>query len=275
MSQTLAGWLARHAELPDSDRDFLLCHRLDLDRAALRLNADRPIDQNLWQTLEADAARLAAGEPLAYLLGEWSFWDFDLVVSADVLVPRPETEILVEAALQRTQPGDRVLDLGTGSGAIAIALARSQQLEMLAADASAAALSIARENAASLGAPVAFLESNWFSAVTGMFDLIVANPPYVAEGDPHLPALAHEPSRALVSGPEGLDDLRQIIAEAPAHLDAGGWLLVEHGYDQADAVGNLFAEAGFEALECLKDLGGQPRVTLGRRLPDNSPHGHA
>lgn len=265
MTHTLAGWLERHARLPDSDRDFLLRHRLGIDRAGLLLATDRAIDAETWAILEADAGRLGSGEPLAYVLGEWSFWDFDLAVSPAVLVPRPETETLVEAALARARPGARVLDLGTGSGAIAIALARSQALDVLAVDASTSALAIARDNARRLAAGVTLLESDWFSNVTGTFDLIVANPPYVAEADPHLPALAHEPERALISGPEGLDDLRRIVAAAPAYLNEHGWLLVEHGYDQQDAVHSLFAAAGFEAIECRRDLGGQPRVTLGRQ----------
>ena len=265
MSLTLTGWLGRHAGLPASDRDFLLCHHLGIDRAALTLESERPIDAATWDALEADAKRLACGEPLAYVLGEWSFWDFDLTVSPAVLVPRPETETLVEAALARTQTGAQVLDLGTGSGAIAIALARAQKLEVLAVDASAAALEVARANAACLDAEITFIESDWFSSVTGDFDLIVANPPYVAEADPHLPALRFEPSSALISGPEGLDDLRRIIRTAPEHLNSGGWLLVEHGYDQQEAVHHLFAAAGFEAIECLQDLGGRPRVTLGRK----------
>lgn len=265
MNRTLAGWLERHAGLPASDRDFLLCHRLGLDRAALMLAPARAIDTDTWHTLEADAARLTDGEPLAYVLGEWSFWDFDLIVSPAVLIPRPETETLVEAALTRAHPGARVLDLGTGSGAIAIALARSQALDVLAVDASAAALEVARKNAARLDAAVTFVTSDWFSGVTGLFDLIVANPPYVAELDPHLPDLVFEPDSALVSGPEGLDALRRIVGEAPGHLESGGWLLVEHGYDQKETVGDLFAAAGLEAIECLQDLGGHPRVTLGRQ----------
>jgi release factor glutamine methyltransferase len=199
------------------------------------------------------------------VLGEWSFWDFDLALSPDVLVPRPETETLVEAALERAGAGMRILDLGTGSGAIAIALARSLRLQVFAADASRAALAVAEENARRLDVTVAFMESDWFSRISGRFDLIVANPPYVAEADPHLPALRFEPDQALVSGPEGLDDLRIITNEAPAYLQSGGWLLVEHGYDQESAVHELFAAAGFEGIECRKDLGGQPRVTLGRR----------
>lgn len=265
MSETLSGWLERHAELPDSDRAFLLSHHLGISRAELVMEGARTIDTATLESLEADAARLQSGEPLAYVLGEWSFWDFDLAVSPDVLIPRPETETLVEAALARAQAGNRVLDLGTGSGAIAIALTRTLELEVLAVDASPAALAIARQNAARLDAEVEFLESDWFSNVAGAFDLIVANPPYVAAADPHLAALSFEPGNALVSGPEGLDDLSRIIAAAPDYLAAGGWLLVEHGYDQEAAVAGLFAAAGFEAIECRQDLGGQPRVTLGRQ----------
>ncbi len=265
MSQTLAGWLEQHAGLPASDRDFLLCHRLGLKRAELILNPARTIDPDTWDLLASDAARLQQGEPLAYVLGEWSFWDFDLAVTPAVLVPRPETETLVEAALARARPGARVLDLGTGSGAIAIALARARSLDVLAVDASRAALDLAERNAARLDATVTFLESDWFSAVSGRFDLILSNPPYVAEQDPHLPALTFEPDQALVSGRDGLDDLRRIVAGAPGYLAPGAWLLVEHGYDQARAVGGLFAAAGLEAIECLPDLSGHPRVTLGRQ----------
>ena len=265
MSHTLAAWLEQHAELPESDRDFLLCHRLGLSRAKLKLSTEQTIDAGTWTQLEADAARLAEGEPLAYVIGEWSFWDFDLNVSPDVLVPRPETECLVEAALARARTGARALDLGTGSGAIAIALARTSTLDVVATDISPAALKIASSNAQNLNAEVQFLHSDWFAAVPGRFDLIVANPPYIAAGDPHLPALSFEPSGALVAGPQGLDDLRKIISAAPDYLAPSGWLLVEHGYDQAGAVRALFAEAGFEGIECLKDLGGQPRVTLGCR----------
>lgn len=264
MSQTLAGWLEQHAELPDSDRRFLLSQRLGINHAALLLDPDRPIDPDTWQRLDADAARLRAGEPLAYVLGEWSFWDFDLQISPAVLVPRPETETLVETALDRATPGARALDLGTGSGIIALALARAGQLDVLAVDASPAALAVASANAQRLNLAIEFRESDWFADVTGTFDLIVANPPYVAAADPHLSELTFEPASALISGPDGLDDLRLIVAQAPAYLNARGWLLVEHGYDQAAAVAGLFAAAGFEAIECLEDLGGQPRVTVGR-----------
>ena len=265
MSTTLSGWLDGQRGLPESDLRFLLRHRLGLDQAGLVLKRDDSLAPGMVKTLTADAARLRSGEPLAYILGEWSFWDFDLAVSPAVIVPRPETETLVEAALERARPGSRILDLGTGSGAIAIALARAGEFEILAVDASDRALTVAAGNAERLNAAVSFRKSDWFAAVSGRFDLIVANPPYVAEGDPHLPALAHEPVEALVSGPEGLNDLRRIIARAPEFLADDGWLLVEHGWDQSTATAALFAAAGFEAIECLQDPGGMPRVTLGRR----------
>lgn len=261
---TLSGWLDGQRELPDSDLHFLLQHRLGLDRAGLMLHRDRPLTADLLKVLTADTARLRQGEPLAYVLGEWSFWDFELRVTPAVLIPRPETETLVEAALARAEPGARILDLGTGSGALAIALARAGDFDLVAVDASDEALAVAAGNAADLHAAVTFLNSDWFSALSDRFDLIVANPPYVAEGDPHLPALDYEPMEALVSGPEGMNDLNRIIAQAPGFLVTGGWLLVEHGFDQEEAVNAVFAAAGFEGIECLRDPGGQPRVTLGR-----------
>jgi release factor glutamine methyltransferase len=265
VSPTVSGWLAQHRELPELDLNILLCHRLELNRSALILRAGEMLDPGTLQILSEDVSRLRAGEPLAYVLGEWSFWDFDLIVTPDVLIPRPETETLVEAALEVAAPGQRALDLGTGSGAIAIALCRAGQLQVTAVDASIPALTVAERNAARLSAEVTFLQSDWYSGVSGRFDLIVANPPYIAEGDPHLPALSHEPVGALISGPAGLTDLTRIIAQAPRFLTPSGRLLVEHGYDQQEPVTGLFAAAGFEAIECRRDLAGQPRVTMGRQ----------
>lgn len=270
MTLTLSGWLEQHAGLPRSEREMLLCRRLGLDRAVLISHPDRELSPASQAQLAEDARRLHNGEPLAYLLGDWSFWDFDLTVTKDVLIPRPETETLVEAALARLQPGDRVLDLGTGSGAIAIALARSAAVSVLAIDSSAEALAVAARNAERAEVAVSFQQSDWFSDIAGTFEMIVANPPYIAREDPHLSRLRFEPSGALVSGPEGLDDLSHIISRAPAHLTAAGWLLVEHGYDQAEPVRALFAGAGFRAVSLLRDLGGQPRVTLGR-MPRPAP----
>lgn len=269
MSLTLAGWLDRHRALPRLERELLLCHHLGVGRAQLIVEPERTLNPGSLERLDADARRLAAGEPLAYLTGERGFWDFTLRVTPDVLIPRPETETLVEAALARLQPGDRVADLGTGSGAIAIALVRSADVTVVAADVSPAALRVARDNAARLNAAVTFVESDWFAGLDGRFEVIVANPPYVADGDPHLAALTHEPAGALVGGPDGLSALRHLIRQAPAHLTPGGWLLVEHGYDQAEPVRALFEAAKFTAVALITDLGGQPRVTAGRLGADH------
>jgi release factor glutamine methyltransferase len=218
---------------------------------------------------EGDVARLAAGEPLAYVLREQPFHDRTFVVTPDVLIPRPDTEVLVACALRRL-PVDRaaqVLDLGTGSGCIAITLALERpSVQVTAVDTSPAALGVAMLNAKQLAADhVRFLHSHWFAAVAGeRFDLIVANPPYVAAGDPHLAGLEHEPVVALVAGRDGLDDLRHIVAHTPDHLAPGGTLMVEHGHDQRDAVLELFREAGFTDRQGLDDLAGRARVVAGR-----------
>ncbi len=222
--------------------------------------------------------RRLRGEPLPYVLGEWPFREHVFKVTQDVLIPRPDTEVLVEAALAACPDGRpaRVLDLGTGSGCIAIsvALARATAL-VTGVDASEEALGVARENAERLGATnVRLLESDWYRALTGQtFDVIVSNPPYVAEGDPHLDALKFEPVRALVGGADGLEALRTVISVAPGHLEPGGTLVVEHGYDQRDAVCQLFAAAGFQSVETANDLSGVPRIVVGRishKAPEKS-----
>lgn len=227
---------------------------------------------------EAALARLRAGAPLAHVLGEQPFRGHRYRVSADVLVPRPDTETLVEACLERLGPEDpaRILDLGTGSGCVAIELSLERPAaRVVAVDASAAALAVARANAAALGAgAIEFLESDWYGAVPDRrFDAVVSNPPYVAEGDPHLAALAAEPRGALVSGRDGLDDLRRIVAGAPGFLRPGGWLCVEHGFDQGEAVRALFVAAGFEAVTTLRDGGGRERVCAGRRPSGDAREG--
>jgi release factor glutamine methyltransferase len=273
---TVADWVDRHAELSSFERTELLRQRLGVGHAALLTERDRALHDRETAQLDRDAARLAAGEPLAYVLGEWDFRDFTLEITPAVLVPRPETETLVEAALDRLHPDQRVLDLGTGSGAIAIAMARAGAGTVLAVDRSAAALKLARINAARNAArnavTIEFRLSDWFARVPERFHMIVSNPPYVAAEDPHLPALRHEPRQALVAGPDGLDALRRIIAEAPRHLLPGGWLLVEHGYDQSHTVTTLFEAAGFTDISGLCDLGGRRRVALGR-TPAERSHG--
>ena len=216
--------------------------------------------------LQAAFARRAAGEPLAYLLGEKEFHGLLLHVDANVLVPRPDTEVLVDWALEllagMTAPRV-VVDLGTGSGAIALAVKHGcPGATVLATDTSPAALDVARGNARRLALDVAFAQSSWWAALAGRtFDLILSNPPYIAAGDPHLTALRHEPALALTPGGDGLDALREIVGGAAHHMTPGTWLLLEHGYDQADAVRALLREHGFEGVATRHDLGGQPRCT--------------
>jgi release factor glutamine methyltransferase len=253
-----------------TDASILLCHVLDCPRSFLLSHPETRLTAGQQQQFEALVARRLAGEPVAYLTGSREFWSLELKVTPAVLIPRPETETLVEAALARLpldQPR-RVADLGTGSGAIALSLARERpKAHVIATDVSDDAIAVARENERAHGIPnVVFHESIWFAALEGQtFDVIVSNPPYVAADDPHLPALRHEPRAALVSGPDGLDALRHIIGKAPAYLNTQGWLLVEHGAEQAEVVRALFLSAGFNAVETLADLAGLPRVTAGQR----------
>jgi release factor glutamine methyltransferase len=252
------------------DAQLLLLQALDRaahDRAWLLAHDTDPLPGAAWRRFLALARRRAAGEPLAYLTGSREFFGLDLRVDPRVLIPRPDTETLVEWALQAISglQGASVLDLGTGSGAIALALRHSRpDLRVSAVDASADALAVARANAARLGLAVEFLQGSWLEGLSGPYDLIAANPPYVAEGDPHLAALAHEPRQALTAGPEGLDDLRAIVAAAPACLRPGGWLLLEHGWDQAAQMRALLVERGFTAVASRRDLGGIERCSGGQ-----------
>ena len=257
------------------DAQVLLAHALGRDRAWLIAHAGDPLSREDADRFVALARRRREGEPVAYLTGWREFWGLRLAVDPSVLIPRPETETLVEIALARL-PADRasrVLDLGTGSGAIALAIASERpQALVVASDRSPAALAIAGANAQRLGiANVAFAQGDWYEGLahggSGGFDLIASNPPYVAAGDAHLREgdLPFEPTGALVAGDDGLDALRVIIAGAPARLATGGWLVVEHGYDQSDAVQHLFAAAGLEGIVRARDLAGIPRVVAGRR----------
>lgn len=212
--------------------------------------------------------RRADGEPLAYLTGEKEFFGLALRVDARVLVPRPDTETIVEWSLEllRDRAAPRVIDLGTGSGAIALAIRSARRdAQVEAVDRSEGALAIAAANARHLDLPVHFRHASWLEGA-GRYDLIVSNPPYIAEQDPHLPALRHEPREALAAGADGLEDLRAIIAAAPVHLEAGGWLLLEHGWDQAAAVRGLLQAAGFAGVASRRDLAGIERCSGGRRL---------
>jgi release factor glutamine methyltransferase len=238
----------------------------------LYAHGDEAIAPELAGRLAALLQRRAQGEPVAYLVGRREFWSLDLEVTPDTLVPRPETELLVELALERLPPGRAasVVDLGTGSGAIALALAKERpRASVTAVDSSAPALLVAQRNAARLGlSQVRFLRSDWFSAVRDeRFDLVVANPPYLADDDPHLRegSLPFEPAPALASGRDGLDALRTICADAPARMQAGGWLLFEHGFTQGEAARALLRASGFAQVQTWPDLEGRERVSGGMR----------
>jgi release factor glutamine methyltransferase len=274
MSITIAAALREAAAggLDRLDAQLLLLHALERgpgDRAWLLAHDTDALAPEQHGRFSALAARRAAGEPLAYLVGRREFYGLDLRVDARVLVPRPDTETLVDWALEVLQgkPSPAVVDLGTGSGAIALALAKARpDARVEAVDASAPALEVARANAGALGLAVAFRQASWLDGASGLYDLIVSNPPYVAENDPHLAALGHEPAAALVAGPDGLDDIRAIVAQAPARLRPGGWLLLEHGWDQAAAVRELLRGAGFAMPQSRRDLAGIERCTGASRL---------
>jgi release factor glutamine methyltransferase len=255
------------ASIPLREARLLLCHVLGVSHAALEAHPEGKVSPADTAAFRALVARRAAGEPVAYLTGRREFYGLDFHVTPAVLIPREETELLVDLA--REFGAARILDLGTGSGCLAIAVAKHlPQAEVTAVDASAAALAVARENAARHGVKVRFLQGDWFAPLGGeRFDLILANPPYVAEADPHLAQgdVRFEPRDALAAGPDGLDDIRRIVAGAPAHMAPGGRLWFEHGYDQAQAAAALLAAAGFVAVEQRADLAGILRVTGGTR----------
>ncbi|MFA6969831.1 MAG: peptide chain release factor N(5)-glutamine methyltransferase [Gallionella sp.] len=249
----------------------LLQSVLQVNRAYLLTHPERVLDTDEYARYNALFERRLNGVPIAYLLGVREFFGLDFKVTPATLIPRPDTELLVELALQRIpqQGAFRVLDMGTGSGAIALSIAYARpEAEVVAVDASEAALSVAGENAQRLNiANVRLLHSDWFSAIEGeRFDLIVSNPPYIEVNDVHLLQgdVRFEPLSALASGADGLDDIRRISNEAKTHLASGGWLMFEHGYDQAVRVRQLLQQIGFFDVESLRDLSGIERVTLGR-----------
>ena len=267
VAQALAAGVALGVDRLDAQ--LLLLHALGRaphDRAWLLAHDTDAMPGAAWSVLAAQLSRRLAGEPVAYLLGEKEFHGLDLRVDARVLVPRPDTETLVEWALQclEGRAAPRVLDLGTGSGAIALALQHARpDAQVDAVDASADALAVAQANAQRLGLPVRFARANWLDGAGSGYTVIASNPPYIAAGDPHLPALRHEPVSALVAGADGLDDIRQIVQHAPDHLAEDGWLLLEHGHDQAAAVRQLLAERGFSDVQSRDDLAGIPRCSGG------------
>jgi release factor glutamine methyltransferase len=254
------------------DAQRLLLHALARDpndRAWLLAHDTDPLPVPAAERLQTLLARHANSEPMGYLIGEQAFFGLNLLVDPRVLVPRPDTETLVQWALDLLdtllQPST-LLDLGTGSGAIALALKSQQPNSVVhASDASDAALAVARSNADRLGLAVVFHTGDWFDAIPDMrFHLIASNPPYIAEGDSHLSALRHEPTSALTAGPDGLADIRRLVDGAPDHLQPGGWLLLEHGFDQAESVCALLQARGFEAVTIRNDLAGTARCSGGR-----------
>ncbi len=266
---TLAESLRRAQALGLDRIDAQLLHLFALgrelqDRAWLLAHDTDELGAQVLDRLEPLLQRRLVGEPLAYITGSKEFFGLPLQVDARVLDPRPDTETLVEWALDLI-PADvpcDVIDLGTGSGAIALALQQQRPLARVSAvDASRDALDVAEANARRLNLPVHFVHSQWLREVTGTFDLIVSNPPYIREDDTHLAALTHEPLQALASGEDGLDDIRAIIEQAPARLKTGGWLLLEHGHDQAEAVRTLFQQAGWKNVQSRQDLAGIERCT--------------
>ena len=270
---TVRELLCTGADLPTEsarrDTEILLCHCLGKSRAWLYTWPENAVSPDCTQRFNQLLQQRRAGLPVAYLTGEREFWSLSLAVNNTTLIPRPETETLVSWALELPLPADaRVLDLGTGSGAIALAVAVERPLwHVTALDSSAEALEVARANALSNGvARVTLLQSDWYQAVTGVrFDALLANPPYIDCDDPHLTRddVRFEPRAALISGQSGLADLQQLVAGAPAQLRDGGWLLLEHGFEQGHAVRAMLRAAGFDSVDTRRDVAGQERITGG------------
>jgi release factor glutamine methyltransferase len=264
---TTGQWIKLQDALPRLDCELTLCHVLEVNRASILARPERPLSAGELTEIDRWAKALRNDVPFAYLAGEQEFWGLSLCVTSDVLVPRPETELLVESALSLLQKNANILDLGTGSGAIALAIASERpDAKVTGTDISAEALLIAKQNAEKLDIAVTFQTSQWFANLSGSWQVIVSNPPYIDPADPHLEQLHAEPIQALVADEKGLADLRQIISAAPTYLDNGGWLLLEHGYDQAQQVRLLLEQSGFQAVTSYRDLANIERVSLGQYI---------
>jgi release factor glutamine methyltransferase len=258
-----------YSDSPQLDAELLLAQITGWSRTRFRAFPEQQVSQVQAAAFEQLVSKRAAGEPIAYLLGQQEFWSLPLQVSAATLIPRPDTECVVEQALTLNLPARaRVLDLGTGTGAIALALASERpNWDITASDFIDDAVALAQSNAEVLNLPIQVVKSHWFDQIgAGCFDLIVSNPPYIASTDHHLSEgdVRFEPASALVSGADGLDDIRHIVAAAPGWLNAGGWLLLEHGYHQAKAVQALLKQQGFDQVHSRQDYGRNDRMTLGQ-----------
>lgn len=263
---------AKKQGLDRLDAHLLLLYalgKLQTERAWLLANDDSALPSQAADAFDNFSQRRAAGEPLAYIIGYKEFFGLRFSVDARVLVPRPDTETLVQWALDVSSSfaSPDILELGTGSGAVAIAIAHTLKCKVTATDFSTQALSVASDNAAKLGVDVEFLHSHWFEKVSGHYHVIASNPPYIKSSDPHLEALTHEPLNALAAGADGLGDLRQIVQSAPNHLQPGGWLLLEHGYNQESPVRTLLVERGFRQVQSRCDLAGIARCSGGQWAP--------
>jgi release factor glutamine methyltransferase len=264
------GQLSAVSESPRLDAELLLARSLDVARSYLFAHPEEPMDPGAVARFREVLDKRVEGMPMAYITGEKEFWSMTLMVNPATLVPRPDTETLVDQALTRIprRAAMRIVDLGTGSGAVALAIARERPLcQVVATDISTDALAVASLNARELAIPnVEFVAGHWMEAIAGRtFDLIVSNPPYVASDDPHLATLRHEPVSALAAGADGLDAIREIAATAMAVLEPGGELLLEHGANQADGVGDILREQGWTECRVVNDLSGQPRVSTARK----------
>jgi len=266
--------LADVSDSPEVDVDYLLCHVLEKPASYLRTWPEKLLLPAQLEAFNSLLERRLAGEPIAYILGYRAFWDFDLAVSSDTLIPRADTEVLVETALriytdQLSLP-KRVLDLGTGTGAIALALAKECPVwSVLGCDLMPGAVELAQHNQARLGiSNVSFIQSSWFDVIDGDFDLIVSNPPYIDPEDPHLAQgdVRFEPLSALIADDKGMADIRHIATHATSRLHHQGWLMFEHGYDQGEACRSLLMQLGYQQVETVRDYGDNDRVTLGQWL---------
>ncbi|GAB6069436.1 peptide chain release factor N(5)-glutamine methyltransferase [Thiomicrorhabdus hydrogeniphila] len=265
--------LAGLVDSPTIDAELLLCEALKVNRTYLFTWPEKNLDANQTQKFNQLLQLRLQGNPIAHILGQREFWGLNLQVTTDTLIPRPDTETLIEAVLDLNfckTAHCKILDLGTGSGAIALALkSEYPNCDVTAIDQSQPALKVAKQNAQNLGLEVSFLVSNWFSAVANQqFQCIVSNPPYIEENDPHLSQgdVRFEPITALTSGSDGLDDIRLIIYQAWSFLETEGWLFIEHGYNQAEAIKQIFTESGYQNITLKHDLSGNPRVSFAQKI---------